>query len=121
MHYHHRDSHSSVPLISCYLTTIPPFECPATASANWRLKNVGPCSSRGYEAQASLEKRRSVRASSRRLLLFQRATKHPLNHARVARLARPAARATLFAGLVALLLTASPQAWSQTTACPFTA
>src|SRR5439155_10120419 len=121
MHYHHRDSQSLAPLISCYLTTIPPFECPATTSANWPLKNVRPCSRRGHEAQASLEKRRSVRASSRRLLLFQRAAKHPLNHARVARFARPAARGTLFAGLVALLWIASPQARSQTIGWPFTA
>src|ERR1051325_4890506 len=37
-----------------------------------------------------------------------------LNRARIARFARPAARATLFAGLLAVLWISSPRAWSQT-------
>src|SRR5205085_8725966 len=50
-----------------------------------------------------------------------RTTKHQLNQVRVARFARLAARATLLAGLLALLWIASPQAWSQTIKWSFTA
>src|SRR5436305_1369667 len=45
---------------------------------------------------------------------------HQLNNGRAAGFARPAARATLLAGLLALLWIASPQAWSQTVTWTFT-
>src|SRR5439155_11545988 len=78
MDYHHRDSHSSVPLLDYYLLTIPAsFKYPPTGTALPRLNN--------------------------------------------ARFARPGVRATLLAGLLALLWMASPQAWSQTIAWNFTA
>src|SRR5882724_182205 len=44
-----------------------------------------------------------------------------LNHVRIARFARPAARATLIAGVLSLLWIASPQAWSQTITWSFAA
>src|SRR5437870_8164571 len=44
---------------------------------------------------------------------------HQLNHVRVPRFARPMARATWLAGLLALLWIASPQAWSQTVTWTF--
>jgi outer membrane protein assembly factor BamB len=50
----------------------------------------------------------------------RRTAKHQLNHVRVVFLAPRAARATLLAGLLALLWIASPQAWSQTIAWAFT-
>src|SRR5437016_183931 len=78
MDYHHRDSHSSVPLLAYLLTFPSSFEYPATETA-----------------------------------------KNQLNPVRGARLGRPAARATLLAGLLALLWIASPQAWSQSRAWEF--
>src|SRR5213082_699043 len=81
MDYHHRDSHSSVPLLANYLLNIPSFfDYPAKGTA-----------------------------------------RHQLSPSRAARFARPAARATRLAGLLALLSIVSPHARSQTIAWDFTA